>query len=552
MENQNEKLYGGLVIFAIKDEDKPQVGDTVQIEHLNTPADAEAFGINKGKGIYLVQKDELISQVNGYTLSKAKEFNSLFGKRKANATVVSEQSITLANGKDATMLIIEADKPVVTVKQEDGSEGVIMEFSGQSVEFPDKADFYNVLTTNPDAVENNLTVVKNGTELILMFGDKKIGKSSNEKYLRMFKMFEGQNIPVTYKETSRGLVKVSINEADLTIDTSDMFNDELNRIESIGLSREDAQKAVQLMLYYQIEPNTIKEVLAGWKKFDELGESLIPSISDAIKENKGKTYYSYIDTKEIIHDLTGWTLFNTPVRLVGEMSVGKNLALKTLAAIFRRPMLRLSCNGFTDDTVLLGNTTLKEGVVEFEPGLPILAAQKGYWIVLDEINATPADALIALHSLLENEDGTINIKEIGKVVPAEDFRIFATMNANDDNNLYAGTKDMNAALESRFTTIYMDNELSIKEILKNKCVSASDADINKVVSIYNSLAVLTKDPTKDFPTSFIAVRAYVDILNGPAMISLKKRCIQKLANLNTADPVYREYVEQTVEDIFGK
>lgn len=556
MKQENEKIYGGLVVFAIKDEDKPQVGESIVVEHLDNPSDAEAFGINKGKGIYLVQKDELISQVNGYEISKAREFNNIFGKQKVTAIIREEQAIKLANGKDASILIIEADKPSQPVKSNVKAGQIVIEFSGNAIRFPEKNNFYNTVMTDASKIAGKLSVIKRGSELILLFDGKEVGSNTKSSIVNLFKMFEDTEIPAVYSNNYRGMISVTVDEKDLQVDTSNMFTTEYEKIEKLGIDKDYVDKAVKLMLYYQLEPNTIKEVLNGYRKYDALGESLIPSIEDAIKEENGKTYYSYIDTKEIIHDLVGWTLYGSPVRLIGEMSVGKNLALKTLATIMRRPMLRLSCNGFTDDTVLIGNTTLKEGVVEFEPGLPILAAQKGYWIILDEINATPADALIALHSLLENEDGTINIKEvikeIGKIIPDKDFRIFATMNANNDENLYAGTKDMNAALESRFTSIYMDNEMSIKEILKNKCVNASDTDINKVASVYNSLSILTKDPTKDFPTSFIAVRAYVDILNGPAIIPLKKRCIQKLANLNTADPVYREYVEQTVEDIFGK
>lgn len=554
MENTMKKIYGGLIILALKEEDIPQIGQVVDLNKIDNSADAEAYGVLKGKGIYLAQSEEIINQISGFDISKAKDFNQIYGNVGTKATVLAMQPVTLKNGKIASMLIVEADMPTQSVQQptKKVSGEINIEFAGQNIKFPAKADFLRDYTADANSVVGNLKVVKKGSELTLLYNNLPVGANAKEQIVNLFKLFEDTEINAEFRNLYRGVINVSVKEDDLKIDTSNMFDAEITQAESLGIARDEIDARIELMLYYGLEPNVIKTIISGWKKYDAVGESLIPSLADAVKTVNGKKYYSYIDTSDTIHDLAAWTLMGTPIRLIGEMSVGKNLAIKTLGTLFRKPILRMSLHSNTDDTVLIGDKTLNDGVLEFEAGLPIQAAQKGYWCVLDEVNAAPADTLIALHSLLESEDGTITIKEIGKIVPSEDFRIFATMNPATDDSIYAGTKDLNAAFESRFTSFDLKNELSIKEILKNKCYNATDADINIVSNIYNCLATIVKDPTKDFPSSFIAVRAYVDILNGPNTISLKKRCYQKLANLNTSDASYREVVTQTIDDIMGK
>lgn len=556
MTNTN-KIYGGLIAFAVKPEDMPTVGETVHLEQLSNPSDANAYGISKGKGIYLVQKQELIDQCPNYKIATATEFNNMFKTAGCEAKVVDVVDVLLANGRNANMIIVEADtvskntQPQQQTNQvSDDTKKIV--FTGNKIKYPAKEAFWNVVTANPNQ-DFGLKIIKNGNLLLVKYNNEAIGENSVQEDINLFKNFEGVEVDAKFVKIDKGLITLEVDLKDLKLDMDSLFNNEIKRVVDEGIETEDTvKKYIDLMIYYGIEPELVKAILNGWKKYDEEGESLIPSIDAAVRVINGKTYYSYIDNCESIHDLAAWTLCGTPLRLIGEMSTGKNLALKTLATIFRRPFYRLSCDGNIDDSTLLGNTTLKDGVVEFEEGLPIKAAKKGYWVILDEVNAAPADALIALHSLLEGEDGTITIKEIGKIIPNEDYRIFATMNANNDDNLYAGTKSLNGAFESRWTTISLKNQINIKEVLKNKCVGAKDTDINKVALVYNSLATIVADPTTDFPSSFIAMRAYVDILNGPSQISLKGRCIQKLANINTNDASYEEIVVRTIDDIFGK
>lgn len=82
----------------------------------------------------------------------------------------------------------------------------------------------------------------------------------------------------------------------------------------------------------------------------------------------------------------------------------------------------------------------------------------GHWIVFDEINAALPEILFTLHSLLDEEQSVMLAEKDGEVIkPKEGFRFFASMNPTED---YAGTKDVNKALLSRFAAVLEIKHLS--------------------------------------------------------------------------------------------
>jgi midasin len=90
----------------------------------------------------------------------------------------------------------------------------------------------------------------------------------------------------------------------------------------------------------------------------------------------------------------------------------------------------------------------------FFEGALLQAVREGWWLLLDEINLAPAEALERISGLLEEDDGSITVAERGDVdaiAKHPNFRIFAAMNPATD----AGKRDLPGPLRNRFTEIWV-------------------------------------------------------------------------------------------------
>ena len=137
------------------------------------------------------------------------------------------------------------------------------------------------------------------------------------------------------------------------------------------------------------------------------------------------------------------------VLLSGGKATGKNILADNLAWLFARPVYTVSFHVNTDSSTLIGTDTFTGGEVRLRRGPVALAAQYGGFCILDEINMAKNDAVAVLHSALDYRR-LIDVPgyECIPIHPAA--RFIATMNYG-----YAGTRELNAALVSRFTVIRM-------------------------------------------------------------------------------------------------
>ncbi len=87
--------------------------------------------------------------------------------------------------------------------------------------------------------------------------------------------------------------------------------------------------------------------------------------------------------------------------------------------------------------------------VEFRPGPVYSCACNGGFGIFDEINMARNEALAVLHSALDFRR-VIDVPGYERITLADDTRFIATMNYN-----YAGTRELNEALASRFVVIRM-------------------------------------------------------------------------------------------------
>ena len=135
--------------------------------------------------------------------------------------------------------------------------------------------------------------------------------------------------------------------------------------------------------------------------------------------------------------------------LVGPKATGKNVFAENLSAVFGRPEWDVSFYLNTDAASLIGTDTFKNGEVSFRKGPITACAEAGGFGVLDEINMAKNESLAVLHATLDFRR-IIEVPGYSRIRLAPATRFIATMNYG-----YAGTRELNEALASRFMVINM-------------------------------------------------------------------------------------------------
>ena len=137
------------------------------------------------------------------------------------------------------------------------------------------------------------------------------------------------------------------------------------------------------------------------------------------------------------------------ILLVGPKATGKNVLAENLSAVFRRPEWNVSFYLNTDAASLIGADTFKDGKVSFRQGPIYKCAARGGFGILDEINMAKNESLAVLHATLDFRR-IIDVPGYDRIELSPCTRFIATMNYG-----YAGTRELNEALASRFVVIDM-------------------------------------------------------------------------------------------------
>ncbi len=137
------------------------------------------------------------------------------------------------------------------------------------------------------------------------------------------------------------------------------------------------------------------------------------------------------------------------ILLVGPKATGKNVFAENLSVLFGRPEWDISFYLNTDASTLIGTDTFKNGEVSFRKGPIYSCAEAGGFGILDEINMAKNESLAVLHATLDFRR-IIDVPGYDRITLAPSTRFIATMNFG-----YAGTRELNEALASRFMVINM-------------------------------------------------------------------------------------------------
>lgn len=164
---------------------------------------------------------------------------------------------------------------------------------------------------------------------------------------------------------------------------------------------------------------------------------------------------AYEDSKKTVEQVAIAIAHKLPVLLVGETGTGKTSLVRHLANKTKNAFVRVNHNGGTTIEDIAGRWIIDgSGQTVWMDGILIEAMKKGYWFLADEINAAGPEVNFIYHSLLD-DDGRVLLAEKGNevVIPHPNFRFFGAMNPPAE---YAGTKELNKALLSRFMVVSVD------------------------------------------------------------------------------------------------
>ncbi|MCD8196908.1 MAG: MoxR family ATPase [Lachnospiraceae bacterium] len=207
-----------------------------------------------------------------------------------------------------------------------------------------------------------------------------------------------------------------------------------------------------------LEEQNISEALL--QKVEEFRESY--PVSDAVKNRVMRPSIPFYG-KEILEMAITALLQGSNLLLSGAKATGKNILAENLAYIFRRPTYNISFNVNTDSSSLIGTDTFRDNEVQLRKGSVYRCAEEGGFGIFDEINMAKNDAASVLHATLDHRR-MIDVPGYDRIELHPATRFIGTMNYG-----YAGTRELNEALVSRFLVIDMPplTEENLRKIIEH-------------------------------------------------------------------------------------
>ncbi len=193
--------------------------------------------------------------------------------------------------------------------------------------------------------------------------------------------------------------------------------------------------------------------------------------------------------------------------LAGPKATGKNVLSENLGALFGRPVWNVSFHINTDASYLVGTDTYDGTRVSFRPGPVWLCAAKGGFGILDEINMAKNEALAVLHAALDFRR-SLDVPGYDKIDLRPETRFIATMNYG-----YAGTRDLNEALTSRFAVLDMPviTEDNLQKLISRRYPRINVKIRDQLVKLYAELE--RKAESAEISDSALDLRGLLDAIS---------------------------------------
>ena len=279
----------------------------------------------------------------------------------------------------------------------------------------------------------------------------------------------------------------------------------------------------------QVSPELIKRVEEFRKQYEVAPETAERIVKPSIP------FYG----KDILEMAIAGILQGQNLLLTGPKATGKNILAENLAYIFNRPSYNISFHVNTNSGDLIGTDTFEDNEVKLRKGSIYRCAEYGGFGILDEINMAKNDAVSVLHATLDYRR-SIDVPGYDKIDLHPAARFIGTMNYG-----YAGTKELNEALVSRFLVIDMpaQTEETLQFIFHQMFPNARENAIEQFVGLFLDLqlkALNSEISTKALDLrGLLAAMKIVDVGLSPA----------KAVRMGVVNKTFDVFEKEIVEDV---
>ena len=210
--------------------------------------------------------------------------------------------------------------------------------------------------------------------------------------------------------------------------------------------------------------------------------------------------------KEVWESAAAALLCGQHLLLAGPKATGKNVLAENLAAVFGRPVWDVSMYVNVDAAALIGADTLQKGEVVFREGPICRCARLGGFGVLDEVNMAKNEALAVLHATLDHRR-VIDVPGYERITLDDATRFIGTMNYG-----YAGTRELNEALTSRFAVVQMPTitQDNLEKLLRAQFPDLSAKYVHQFALLF--LDLQKKCDSAEISTKALDLRGMLDAL----------------------------------------
>ena len=285
------------------------------------------------------------------------------------------------------------------------------------------------------------------------------------------------------------------------------------------------QKELQFLEEQEVSPVLIEQVEAFRKEYP-----VHESVRNRISEPKIPFY-----GKEILEMAMAALLQGSNLLLTGGKATGKNILAENLAWMFGRPSYNISFNVNTDSSSLIGTDTFRNNEVQLRKGSVYRCAEEGGFGVFDEINMAKNDAASVLHATLDYRR-MIDVPGYERIELHPATRFIGTMNYG-----YAGTRELNEALVSRFLVIDMPelSEENLRKIIRHDYPEIKETAEDAFCGLF--LDLQTKAQNSEISTKALDLRGLLGAL-GAVKIGLNPYQAVQMGITNKAFDIFEKEI----------
>lgn len=286
------------------------------------------------------------------------------------------------------------------------------------------------------------------------------------------------------------------------------------------------------MLDFLEQEQISKELLEGIQEYRNAYPTP-PELQNRIPKPRYHYYGKEVWEASIAALLCGENLL-----LAGSKATGKNVLAENLAQVFARPSWDVSFHVNMDAASLIGMDTFENGQVTFRPGPVYLCAKHGGFGILDEINMAKNEALAVLHATLDHRR-VIDVPGYERIHLDEATRFIGTMNYG-----YAGTRELNEALVSRFVVLDMPviSDENLKKLLRRSFPTLKDQWAEQFTALFRDLR--QKCDSGEISTKALDLRGLLSALH----LMEKGICAGQALRLGVINKAFEPFEQQLAAD----